>query len=192
MKAERLGLLSAILASTCCVVPVALALIGLGSLGVGSLIGAYHWYLTGGALGLLLLAWAYFWREQRRLKGLGADLKNERATRASLMLASALVGVFFGLNVYTAVGASRVPAAAAAGPGEVITVPVRGMDCVACQIPIESNLKRIPGVLEAHASAAHGNAVVRVRPGTLNLEAIGSAIRAAGYTPDLSAAKRAG
>jgi len=192
MKVERLGFLSALLASTCCAVPLGLALLGLGGLGLGSVIGAYHWYLTAGAVALLLGAWGYFLRERRRMDALASDLKNERSTRTSLTFASVVVGFFVALNVYAALGTSGPAGPAPAVAAETLTLPVRGMSCVSCEWPIESNLKKLDGVLEADASAARSNVTVKVRPGAVSLDAIVAAVRAAGYEPDLAAAKREG
>ncbi len=183
MKAKELGFLSAIVASTCCALPLGLALLGLGGLGLGSAIGGYHWHLIAAAVLLLAAAWGYFLRERRRMQALGADVKNERTTRTSLVLATAIVGAFAFLHLYTALAAGRGPAIADAGPGEVITLPVRGMDCPACQLSIEANLRKIPGVIEAHASAAKGVVVVKAKPGAVSLAAIAAAVRAAGYEP---------
>jgi mercuric ion transport protein len=195
MKAERLGMISAILASTCCTVPLGLALVGLGGLGLGSVIGAYHWYLTGGAVALLSLAWWYFLREKRRMEALASDIKNERTTRASLTFASVIVGFFVVLNVYAALGTSGSPGASqavATDAADIITLPVRGMSCASCEWPIESNLKKIDGVLDADASAARGNVVVKAKTGGVSLDAVAAAIRAAGYEPDLAAVKHEG
>ena len=49
MKIGKLGFASVILASACGTAQLALFL-GLGGLGIGALIGAYHWYLTGAAV----------------------------------------------------------------------------------------------------------------------------------------------
>lgn len=190
MKAERLGFLSAILASSCCVLPLSLALVGLGGLGLGSLIGTYHWYLTAAAVALLGAAWWYFLHEKGRLDAIACDVKNGRTTRLSLIVASAIVGFFLALNGYTALGGGGALVVSAASAGEVITVPAKGMNCVTCQGPIESNVKKLTGVLEAHASAAQGNVTVRVQPGAVSLDAIAAAIRAAGYEPVPGAAKR--
>ncbi len=192
MRAEKLGFLSAILASTCCTVPLGLALLGLGGLGLGSVIGAYHWYLVGAAVALLALAWGYFLREKGRMQALASELKNERTTRASLSIASAVVAFFVALNVYATLGGARSDAMSQPLAAEIVTVPVRGMSCVSCEWPIESNLKKLDGVLEADASAARSNVTVKVRPGAVSLDAVAAAVRAAGYEPDLAAAKREG
>ena len=42
MESHKVGILSALAASVCCVGPVLLAALGLGSLGVGAFIGEYH------------------------------------------------------------------------------------------------------------------------------------------------------
>ncbi|MGH7820908.1 MAG: heavy-metal-associated domain-containing protein [Candidatus Binatia bacterium] len=194
MRAKNLGFASAILASTCCVVPVGLAVLGLGSLGLGSLIGTYHWYFLGAAVVLLAVGWGYFLREKRRTEALGSDLRNERTTRNSLALASGVVAFFLGLNVYAVLGGSggvgAVAVSTQAVAGETIIVPVRGMSCVACEVPIESNLRKIDGVLEADASAQRSDVVVTAKPGAVSVEAIADAVRAAGYEPDTSAATR--
>jgi copper chaperone CopZ len=167
-----------------------LALLGLGGLGLGSVIGAYHWYLTAGAVALLVGAWGYFLREKRRMEALASDIKNERTTRASLTFASVIVGFFVALNVYAALGTGGPAGPAPSIAAETLTLPVRGMSCVSCEWPIESNLKKLDGVLEADASAAHSNVTVKVRPGAVSLDAIAAAVRAAGYEPEIPAAKR--
>lgn len=191
MKAEPIAYLSALLASTCCVVPVALALLGLGSLGVGSWIGPYHWYFTAAAVVALGIAWDYFLREKRRAQACACGLTNERATRRSLIVASVIVLFFVALNVSTVLGGRNGPApVSSAEATELITLPVHGMSCVACEYPIESNLRKIEGVVEAKASAAENRVTVKARPGTVSLEAIARAVRSAGYEPDLPAAQR--
>ncbi len=73
------------------------------------------------------------------------------------------------------------------------TLRIGGMHCAACAGAVEDAMRRVPGVLEAHVSAAAEAAEVRWNPDVVGPEAIAHAVRAAGYvaTPDTSAAARA-
>ena len=63
MRSDRMGMLSALVASVCCLGPVLLVLLGLGSLGFGALIGRYHWWFIGAAIALLTYAWRSYLKE---------------------------------------------------------------------------------------------------------------------------------
>lgn len=65
MKASKLGILSVAIASICCVGPLLLILLGLGSLGIGAAIGKYHWYLIVAALLLLTFAWKNYLKKKK-------------------------------------------------------------------------------------------------------------------------------
>jgi len=188
MKAENWGILSAVLASSCCVIPLALVVLGLGSLGLGSFLGTYHWYLEGAAVAVLAVAWWVFLREKRRLEGLAAEVKNERLTRTTLSFASLVVALFLGMNLYAAVQASLSGPTATAQGGTVqaaLTIPVEGMSCVTCEIPIEANLQKLPGVRSAKASSAHGTVTVHYDPLQVTAQQMAEAISAAGYRAKL-------
>lgn len=188
MKAENLGILSAVLASSCCVIPLALVVLGLGSLGLGSVLGTYHWYLESAAVAVLAVAWWVFLREKRRLEGLAAEVKNERLTHTTLTFASLVVVLFLGMNLYAAVQASFSSPTAATQGGTVqaaLTIPVEGMSCVTCEIPIEANLKKLPGVHSAKASSAQGTVIVHYDPLKVTVQHMAEAISAAGYRAKL-------
>ncbi|MBI4333478.1 MAG: heavy-metal-associated domain-containing protein, partial [Chloroflexi bacterium] len=165
MKAGKIGALAAALASACCVGPLLLAALGLGSLGLGATLGRYHWVLQGAAVVGLSLAWYVFLREKRRMYALASEMRNERTTRLMLSAATVAVVAFLGLNLYTVARASlstptvleearagqkAVPNQAAAGA--LIRLPVEGMSCYTCELSVESKLKGLSGVLEARAS----------------------------------------
>lgn len=187
MNAERLGFASAILAASCCVLPLGLAALGLGSFGLGSALGIYHWHLITAAVGLLGIAWWSHLRATRRTIACSCDLERTSKTRTSLTAASLIVLTFVGLSLYTGFG--HEVTAFSEDAAEVITLPVHGMSCSLCERPIESNLKKIDGVLDADASASESQVVVRVTRGAVRLDAIAGAVRAAGYEPEVSAAE---
>lgn len=194
MKAGKIGGLAAALASACCVGPLLLAALGLGSLGLGAALGWYHWVLQGAAVVGLTLAWYVFLRERRRMYALASEMRNERTTRLILPAATVVVVAFLGLNLYTAARASfSTPAAleeAQAGQkavsnqavaGTLVRLPVEGMSCYTCELSVESKLKGLSGVLEARASAPDKRVTVRYDSRRVTLRQMVRAIGAAGY-----------
>jgi mercuric ion transport protein len=175
MKAEKLGVLSAILASTCCTVPLLLVLIGLGGAGLGSFFSEHHWWFQGIAAVLLGAAWWFFLREKRRLEGLNSEVKNERFTGSVLALATVVLVVFVGQSVRNApvaamTGKAPISASVAQnnpdteGTLATITLPVKGMTCFTCEIHVRSVLKKVDGVREIKVSAARQSATVTYDP----------------------------
>ena len=85
------GLL-AVLAGSCCILPIALALIGIGGSWV-SLLGpfvAYRGFILLGVAGVLLWAWFRIWQRWKSERPLGrSDLATSAATVAFLAAASA-------------------------------------------------------------------------------------------------------
>jgi Cu2+-exporting ATPase len=69
---------------------------------------------------------------------------------------------------------------------------IGGMHCAACADTVEQALRRVPGVLEAHVSAAAQVAAIRWDAERSRIGALLDAVRAAGYeaTPDTAAAAR--
>ena len=69
---------------------------------------------------------------------------------------------------------------------------IGGMHCAACADTVEQALRLVPGVLEAHVSAAAQVASIRWNPEGSRMAAIVAAVRAAGYdaAPDTAAAAR--
>lgn len=69
---------------------------------------------------------------------------------------------------------------------------IGGMHCAACADTVEQALRRVPGVLEAHVSAAAQVASIRWDAERARIAAIVDAVRSAGYdaTPDTAAAGR--
>src|SRR5438132_3378957 len=62
MKAKQAGILSAVLASACCIGPLLLVAIGVSSGAVW--VGRYHWFFLIGGIAVLIWAWAKYLREK--------------------------------------------------------------------------------------------------------------------------------
>jgi len=185
MKADRLGILSALFASVCCLGPVLLVLLGLGSLGFGALIGRYHWWFIGAAIALLAVAWRSYLKEARRCKTASCEMARGKTTRTVLLLASVVVAVFVGLNLYTYASQTRHTSSlgTAPRPGQLasVVIPVEGMTCFTCELTVESSLKRLPGVQSAEAKVNEGMAYVEYEPARVSLDALIAAINKTGY-----------
>jgi mercuric ion transport protein len=97
--------LGALAASSCCVLPLALAGLGAGSAVFGGLelLGAYQPYLLGGALALLMAAWVAFWRRSKLAgcasEGACAKPGTPRLTAVILALATLSVGAAAGWGI---------------------------------------------------------------------------------------------
>ncbi|NIR93588.1 MAG: hypothetical protein GWO08_07910, partial [Gammaproteobacteria bacterium] len=101
MQAHKLGILSAITASACCIGPLLVILLGLGTLGLTTFFSQYHWVFIGLGAALLAAAWDYYYREKKRCASEQCEFRNKKVTRNTLIGASLVVLIFAGLNIYT-------------------------------------------------------------------------------------------
>ena len=96
-SAERLpaatGLVAALLAASCCLLPLALIATGLAGGGLMMTTMRYEWLtLPLGVFGLAG-AYAFYMRERRRCDAAGCRLVGERPTKIILAIATVVVGV---------------------------------------------------------------------------------------------------
>jgi len=183
--------LSAILASTCCGLPLLLLVVGMGGLGLGSFLGTYHWYFTAGGIVFLSGAWFVFLREKATLRAAGSEIRYAQLTPALLAVATVAVVGFGGLNVWTALGfgpkARDVSQASSGAYGELeqVVLPVEGMTCVTCEWGIEKALGELEGVVEVKASSSEHKVLVRYEAGRVSPGQLVEAIAATGYKASL-------
>ena len=180
MKAQRLGILSGVVASVCCLGPPLLILLGLGSLGLGSFFGKSHWYFILAGTVLLGFAWRSYLKEKRRCTTEGCKMVKGGTTHFILLLATMIVALFFGLNLYTYARSQNVALVSKTGEGK-ITIPVEGMSCFTCELSVQSALGRLQGVKSSKASAREGNVAVVYEPGKVTVREMVQTINKTGY-----------
>lgn len=181
MKADRLGILSALVASVCCVTPLLLVLLGLGSVGIGAALGRFHWWFLLVALGLLAYGWRVYGKEQGRCRATHCEMPRGKITRTGLGIASLVVAIFVGLNLYT-YASQRATTLPPASKGLArVGLPVEGMTCLTCELTIESSLKRLSGVSQVDARVAEQAVYVDYDPVRLSLDDLIAAIHKTGY-----------
>ena len=94
MRTWLLGVCSALTAAACCWGPAALALLGLGGVGVGAMLGRAHAWFSGLAVALLAVGWSRYATELRRCRAGRCRVARGRLTMWSLILASVIVAWF--------------------------------------------------------------------------------------------------
>lgn len=182
MKAKNLGIFSAIFASICCVGPLVLILLGLGTLGIGAIIGRYHWWFVGGGIFLISIAWGYYFKEKKTCNLRGCQMQNKRVTLITLIMATLIVTFFMGLNLYTYLAKpSEVRPVSSGVNFQYLEIPVEGMTCFTCELAVSGALKKIDGVVEATASAKEKKAKVKFDPAKTNINQLIEAINKTGY-----------
>lgn len=183
MKAKQAGILSALLASACCIGPLLLVAIGLG--GGASFIGRYHWFLLIAGLGVLTWSWAKHLREKKACDCSHQPMQCGRGALLTLIAATVIVLGFVGLNVSRYIGAkpqtdSLVASAVAPGLTRAVVL-VEGMTCATCEIAVRSAVLRVNGVKSVEVSFASNQASVDFDPTQTSPEQIVSAINTTGY-----------
>lgn len=178
-KAEKIGILSALTASICCVGPLVIVLLGLGGLGLGVVFGKYHWYFILGAAFLLAFAWKSYLKEKKSCEAAQCEMKAKNRTRNLLILASAVVTFFSALNLYTLLRPSEEKSTLVSGAQ--ISIQVKGMSCFTCEVTVRTAIKKLPGVSEAKASARDERVIVTYDPQKVSLDELLHAINKTGY-----------
>lgn len=193
MTPGKMGIFSGILASLCCLGPVILLLLGFGSLGLGAFLGRYHWYFLAAAGLVLTVAWRAYAREKRRCDAEHCTMANKASASITLLIATAVVLAFAGLNFYTYSGMGRSaakPETASVAQQETLTLPVEGMVCFTCEVAVEQALKGLRGVREAKASVQGKSVTVTYDPAAVKVEQMVEAINRTGYRAQLPETER--
>jgi mercuric ion transport protein len=187
VKAKQAGILAAILASTCCIGPLLLLAIGVGSGAV--FFGRYHWFFLIGGIAVLTWAWAKYLREKTICDCEHKPMSGGRAGAVSLLITTILVLSSAGVNIGRYVFASAPVAAQTqtqlANGLDRVVIQVGGLSCLACEIPVRHALRRIDGVRSMQVNAGTKTATVDYEPAKTNPEQLVAAINSTGYRATL-------
>src|SRR2546422_8795466 len=136
MRAKQAGILAVILGSTCCIGPLLLVAIGIGSGAV--FIGRYHWFFIIAAMVALTWAWAKYLREKTVCDCEHKAMSGQRSAILTLLITTALVIGFAGLNISRYVFGTVPPAAENKLPNglsRAVGSEYR-LNCAACGSPV--------------------------------------------------------
>lgn len=169
------AVVSAALASVCCIGPLVFAALGLGSVGLAASLERYRPHFLAAMAAFLGIG---FFQAYRRRQGqcVDGDCRTETGDlmkRTLWIVALAVVGVaaFPSWGPLLLMHRSERTASADA---DKVTLAVSGMDCAACAAGIEKSLEKVPGVDSASVDFDKGQATVyasrrRVAPADLVL-----------------------
>jgi copper chaperone CopZ len=186
MNASKAGVISAFLASACCIGPLVFIAIGLGT--GAAFLGRYHWLFLIGGLALLTWAWTKYLRERTVCDCEHRPMNGGRGALVTLTVATVIVLGFGAVNVSQYVFAGSPPQtqveAIETGLRRVV-IPLEGMTCVTCEIPVRRALNKVPGVQAVRVSAAGQTAEVDYDPQQTTPSALVAAINSTGYRATL-------
>ena len=186
------SVVSALLASACCWLPLLLAAVGVSAAGVASRFEATRpWFLSAAALGLAFGFYALYFRTPSATGASCCETKPTRLrawNRTMLWVASVAVAAIAFFPQYVGLLMRDARGAPSSSIGErsplegTLALRIEGMTCEACAIHIERELRKIAGVRSVAASYDDGKATLSFDasspPGR---QALTEAVERAGY-----------
>ena len=172
------SIVSAIVASACCWLPLLLLAFGVSAAGVSAGFETLRpWFL--GVTAVLLGVGFYF----AYRKELCCAPQSRRWNRGLLWLATVAVLAFALFPSYAGLLYRDTSGASAPADAQTVTLSIEGMTCEGCAAHLESALADVPGVKSVSVSYADGRAVVVIDPASpASRSALVEAIESSGYT----------
>lgn len=179
------ALASAGLASVCCLGPLVVTGLGLGSLGLAAGLAKYRPFflaMTGVVLAVAVYL-AYRKRAVNCADGSCEFRSGSRAMKAGVWTVAALAAATATFPSWSGRFVPRTPVVVPVG-AEKLALKISGMDCEACTAAIRKSVEKVPGVLSADIDLSRGRATV-VSDGQADSGAVIRAVEAAGYKAEL-------
>ncbi len=189
------SVVSAVVASACCWVPLLLFAFGVSAAGVSATFEKVRpFFLSGAAILLGVGFYLTYFRKEACAPGSTCAVPNPKLRRFNqvmLWAATALVLAFAFFPNYAGFllgGTGRTPETDAARSAAV-NLSIRGMTCEACAVHVDQSLKGVPGVRSVSVFYNEGRARVLIDPASPpSEEALLKAVEKAGYTATVAGA----
>lgn len=176
------GVITAIVASLCCIGPVFVALLGVGSIGAFAVFESYRPYLIGVTVVLLGVAFYVVYRK-REVQCDDGTCKIEDAGRwnkigvwgatflAVIAIAFPYLGVAFPSSAKVTVQSKTV-----------VSLNIEGMDCKACALGMEGSLENLQGVHKARINFEKGAGIIEYDSTVIKPDILTDYIKENGFT----------
>jgi copper chaperone CopZ len=178
--------LAGLAAGACCWIPALLGAGAAGSLGVSAALAPYRPYFLGLTAVFLAFGFYFAYRTPKEACADGccadASAAKKRKIRIGMMWFIAGIAVLSAAYPYVAqIRQPQVHAAAQTRPTGKIELAVSGLDCPACAIPIQDQLRKVPGVVDANLDFDRSIVVVSVSSPRPSEETLIHAIEETGF-----------
>jgi mercuric ion transport protein len=173
---------TAIAASACCLVPAALAAIGVSGVGFASRFAPYRAYFLIATGVALAVGFWFAYRPQKDECGCAAP-RGRSAARVGLWITTLLA---VALAAYPLFGSGSATAGSSDAEAKAtLNLKVIGMDCKECTTTIARAIEKVPGIVSVSVDYEAGNAVVRYDGRSGVQDAAIQAVENAGYRAEL-------
>ena len=176
------GIITAIVASLCCIGPVLVALVGIGSVGAFAVFESYRPYLIG--VTVLLLGFAFYLvYRKREIKCEDGTCKIQDAgkwNKVGVWSATFLAAIAIAFPYFDVAPSASVNVAVQGKT--IVSLNVEGMDCKACAAGIEGSLADVHGVHKARVSFEKGEAFIEYDPALVKPNAFVERVKENGFT----------
>lgn len=188
------SIVSAIVASACCIGPLVAVLLGVSGFAAAAAFEKWRPLFLLATVALLGLAWYLTYRQPKEACAEGSTCAIKpvaRWNKLALWVATAFVAATATFPMYSGVVARFLQPAQATATGAAGTqlatlkVKVSGMHCGACAASVEAALQRQGGVQNAQVSYDTKEAVVQYDPQQISRDKIVETINQTGYQAEL-------
>lgn len=191
MQSGKISLLSAIFASTCCVVPLMLlgvSLLGLGAVGlsgVSTFVGSIKWIIM--PIAIIGLAFSYykFFKEKRACEQYACQMVGKKTNLILLAISTVIVSAFLIFSIYPYLSASQKIISNPSDNFEQVSLNIKGMTCATCAITAQKALESVPGVQKAWVSLKDNMGIVNFDPSKVKEEQLLHALGKVGYKAEV-------
>jgi copper chaperone CopZ len=178
------AVVSAALASMCCILPLGFGVLGLSTTVVAAFFENLRpWFLT---LAALLLGVGFYFALRRPVEGEVCSTDSSslsKLAKPALWIPTIAVLALALFPSISGIAAGDNEELAATTASEVVVLKIEGMTCESCVPGVRTALLDVPGVIDAAISYEQKNAQVRVRSErSPETSALLAAIEKAGYT----------
>ena len=182
-KLTNIGVITgSLLASLCCIGPLALASLGLGGAGFAAGLEKFRPYFMG--FTFLTLGFAFYMNYRKKeVECEDGSCKVESGSKTNKIILWLITGIALILISFPYInwGDDNFDFNNVSSEYTVVTIPVDGMTCPSCNKAVELAVRKLKGIIKVRADHEKGEAIVAYRPEKISTADIVESINKLGY-----------